>query len=125
MSHFTKITTELRDGELLKLALKDLGLEYAEGGLSLYSIGGEKVRMDLVVTTEGKSRVGFRKNGETYELVGDFYGLKTTARELLGQVLQRYAYHAIVAKSAEQGYQLVTEEKLRDGSIRLVVERWD
>jgi hypothetical protein len=124
MSHFTKIKTALKEAEFLKRALADLGYEVEEDA-TVQDFGGSRVRVELGFDAGGGRLAGFRKRLGEYELVGDFYGLKLKPEALVRQVSQRYAYHAVTEGAAAQGYQVVTEETLRDGSIRLVVERWD
>ena len=36
-----------------------------------------------------------------------------------------YAYHAIIAKTEEDGYQIVEQKNQNDGSIELVLTKWE
>ena len=68
--------------------------------------------------------IGFQKAGETYELVADWYGIKDIDADLLiAKVQQRYAYHAVVSRMAEQGFEMVEEQQEEDRTIRMTVRR--
>ena len=43
----------------------------------------------------------------------------------LAQLTQRYALRSILAASAEEGFQVSEQRQAADGSIELVVTRWD
>ena len=36
-----------------------------------------------------------------------------------------YAYHTIITKTEEEGYQIVEQKNERDGSIELVLTKWE
>ena len=42
----------------------------------------------------------------------------------LRQVTQRYAYQTVVKETARVGFQVAEQQEQKDGSIRLVVQRW-
>jgi Cft2 family RNA processing exonuclease len=48
-----------------------------------------------------------------------------TVDGFLRQVTQRYAYNTVLAESSRQGFQLAEEQVQQDGSVRLVVQRWN
>jgi hypothetical protein len=43
----------------------------------------------------------------------------------LARLSQRYALRTILAATAEEGFQVAEQTNQRDGSIELVVTRWD
>ena len=122
MSHFTKIETQLVDEENLQKALEDLGVPF-ERNAQVRGYAGQETRADFVVRQPNEYDVGFIRNGETFELVADDWGLKIDKDEFLNQVMQRYAYHAVVEQAKTEGFTQVREETTADGSIRLVYER--
>lgn len=122
MSHFTRIRTQLRNVDVLKQAVQDLGYTVREGVVRGY--GGQVAKADLVVAINQSFDVGFTQENEHMVLVGDFWGLKMDRQEFLDKVTQKYAYLTIQAQAEEQGWQLVEEEVQADGSVRLVVQRW-
>ena len=85
---------------------------------------GNTTRADLVVSTRNASYdLGFRKHGDTFELVADWYGIKDINQtQLTERLTQRYAYHAVKEKLDQQGFSLV-EEVTQDKTIRLVLRR--
>ena len=46
------------------------------------------------------------------------------ARALANRVAQRYAYSKITQELQRKGYQIAKEEKQKDGTIKLVAQRW-
>ncbi|PIY50518.1 MAG: hypothetical protein COZ06_08925 [Armatimonadetes bacterium CG_4_10_14_3_um_filter_66_18] len=124
MSHFTTIRTELRDKEALKKALADLGYAVREGALHARGYGGQTTPVELLVPQEGGYDFGFRKAGDVYELVADFWGLKLDQQRFVPQLTQRYAFHTIVDTTAQQGWNVAQQEQQQDGTIRVVVQRW-
>ncbi len=122
MSHFTKIRTQLHNIETVKQALEDLGYTVKEGPVHGY--GGQQTHADLVVSTGTAYDIGFRREGQTLVMVADLWGLKINKDQFLQQVSQRYAYLTIIEQAQSQGWQAMTEEWQPDGSIRLVMQRW-
>ena len=68
--------------------------------------------------------LGFRKQGETFELVADWYCIKDINQgALTARLTQRYAYHTVKEKLDQQGFSLVEEEVKQDQTIHLVLRR--
>jgi len=122
MSHFTRIRTQLRDLQVLRRSLTDLGYSLTEGNVVGY--GGQHTQTDLVVKQDNGPEIGFRKEGQQIVLVADFWGSTINRDEFLGKVCQRYAYLTVLEQTSSQGWQSVAEEVQPDGSIRLVMQRW-
>jgi hypothetical protein len=129
MSHFSTLKTELRDRQALLLALADLGHTPAEGSLPVRGYRGQTVTAELAVSQEGGADIGFRWSAEagSYELVTDLdlWRQPVPVERFLAQLSQRYALRAILAASAEEGFQLSSQSEHLDGTIELVVSRWD
>lgn len=120
MSHLTRIKTQMAEKEYLTQALEDLDYAWEEDNARL-GFGGQ--RMDIKVKSRGRS-IRFRKAGNTYEVVADWWGVRGINRaQFLQQVTQRYAYHAARAKLEEQGFTLVNEEVQEGERIHLVLRR--
>lgn len=122
MSHFSKIRTELREEERLREALDDLGFKYELGG-EVGGYAGQRTRADIVIRQEGGYDIGFVREGDTYKMVADLWGLKADKDKFLQQVTQRYAYRTVIGQARTEGFSVVDEEQLEDGSIRIVCER--
>lgn len=129
MSHFSTIRTELRDREALVMALTDLGHTPEQGGREVRGYRGQTVRADLAVPQTEGADIGFRWNeaSASYELVTDLelWSQPVPVERFLSRLTQRYALHAILAASAEEGFQVSEQTSSLDGTIELVVTRWD
>ena len=129
MSHFSTVTTELRDRQALIEALTDLGHPPEQGSLQVRGYRGQTVTAELAVPQEGGADIGFRLNAQTgsYELVTDLdlWKQPMPIERFLSQLHQRYALRTILAASTEEGFQVSEQTNQLDGSIELVVTRWD
>ncbi len=122
MSHFTRVKTQLTDIQMVKRALEDLGHTVASG--TVHGYGGQETKADITVRLDDRVDVGFRQDGKTVSMVGDFWGSYAKPDEFLKKVAQRYAYLTVIEQTTQQGWQKVTEETQADGSVRLVLQRW-
>jgi hypothetical protein len=129
MSHFSTVRTELRDRQALIDALGDLGHPPLEGSQPVRGYRGQTVMADLAITQEQGTDIGFRWNDTngSYELVADLELWKQPipVERFLARLTQRYALRTILAASAEEGFQVAEQTNQLDGSIELVVTRWD
>ena len=129
MSHFSQIKTKLRNLASLQSALTDLGTEWKAGPSPVRGYQGQTQQADLVIPQDNGYDIGFRRNTDTqdYELVADlqYWQQPLTVEGFLRQVTQRYAYNTVLAESNRQGFQLAEEQVQQDGSVRLVVQRWN
>ncbi len=123
MSKFVKVQTQLRDLALVKRALDDLKLAYAENQRFTHLWSGFSGEVPIVVRTHGAT-FGLRKTAaEEYEAVGDDMQM-ASIRRTLAQIQQRYAYHSVLDATRQAGFDLVEESVGRDNVIRLTVRRW-
>jgi Protein of unknown function (DUF1257) len=129
MSHFSTVKTELRDRVALLEALRDLGHVPELGERPVRGYRGQTVLADVALTHNDGCDIGFRWNAEsgTYELVTDLELWKQPipVERFLAQITQRYALHQVLAASAQEGFQVSEQTSSLDGSIELVVTRWD
>ena len=128
MSHFSTVKTELRDQESLLAALRDLGQEPSSGEQPVRGYRGQTVTADLCCPQSEGGDIGFRWNSaeQRYELVTDLdlWKQSVPVERFLAQLTQRYALQSILRSSAEEGYQVAEQRQQADGSIELVVTRW-
>jgi hypothetical protein len=122
VSHFTKIRTELRDEACLLKALDDLGYKYKLDE-EIRGFGGQRMRVRVAIPMPRGYDIGFRQEDEGFQMVADLWGLELNKDQFLQQVHQRYAYHVVRQQAELEGFRIVGEERLEDGSIRLVCER--
>lgn len=129
MSHFTTIKTKFVALEPLKQALADVSAQFGLGQIRENSVvsgfSGNTTRAELVVSTRNRGYdIGFRKEGDTYSLVADWFGIRDIQKdELIAQLSQRYAYHVVRAKLQQSGFSLVEETEQQDRTIHLVLRR--
>jgi hypothetical protein len=125
MSHFTRIKTQMVEAEYLTQTLADLGYPYEEGDAEIRGYGGKRTHVEIKVPTQGRGYdIGFRKSGESYEIVADWWGIRdVNQKDFQRQVTQRYAYNVARAKLERQGFNLVSEEVEQNGQIHLVLRR--
>ena len=129
MSHFSTVKTQLRKKEFLKQALIDLGYVPNEGVSLVRGYRGQTVKAEMIVEMSKGSDIGFRWNAgsKSYELVTDLDLWKQSIpiERFLAQVTQRYALNTVLDSTAQEGFQVSEQKQNIDGSIELVVTRWD
>ena len=90
---------------------------------------GQTVLADLAVACPEGSELGFRWNASSgsYELVTDLdlWKQPIPVERFLAKLTQQYALRSILAASLEEGFQVTEQRQSADGSIELVVSRWD
>jgi homospermidine synthase len=125
MSHFTSLKTNLVDEQFLLKALHSLGYVPKKGRLFARGFAGSQTRVDICVPTKNPNHdIGFRKTGDAYELVADWWGIHEIEKEtFIERLTQHYAYHATRATLEEQGFAVAAEEVECDGAIHLVLNR--
>jgi len=129
MSHFSTVKTQLRKKEFLKQALIDLGYVPNERENLVRGYRGQTVKAEMTVEMSKGADIGFRWNpgSKSYELVTDLDLWKQTipVERFLAQVTQRYALNTVLDSTAQEGFQVSEQKNNLDGSIELVVTRWD
>ncbi len=125
MSHFSTLKTCIVSKDHLKRALDDLEIAYDEGPLEIAGYQGIRTPVEIRIPTSNPDyQMGFRKQGDRYELVADWYGIRDIdQREFIGRVMQRYAYLAAKEQLERQDFTVAEEEVGPDGTIRLTVRR--
>jgi hypothetical protein len=123
MSHFTTIQVQIKDGQILRETLEELGFQ-VQCNTSVRGYLWNRTKADYVIRQKNGFDLGFRLNGDHYELVSDFWGARIDQKSFLDQIMQKYAHKSLVANAKQQGYTIETEECMEDGSIRVVLGRW-
>ncbi|TAE98685.1 MAG: DUF1257 domain-containing protein [Oscillatoriales cyanobacterium] len=112
MSHFTTIKVQIKNGELLHRNVQVRGYH------------GEKTNAEYVIRQSNGYDLGFRRSGEDYELVADFWGARINQQEFVNSISQKYARKSLMAAVQSEGFNVEEEEILADGTVRVVVGRW-
>jgi len=127
MSHFTKIKTKLYDRVTIEKSLSDLNIEWESEGTKIRGYNNQEHSADIIIRQNNKHDIGFKWNNSEYELVVDlmFWDQSYSVDKFLNQVHQRYAFNLITKVSEEQSFQFVETENLEDGSIRLLLRKFN
>ena len=129
MSHFSTIRTQLKEEEPLIKALQNLGYPINQEEKFVKGYRGMFTAVDISMNLPGDTKVGFKwdNNSNAYELVTDLdlWKFEIPVERFISKVTQMYAYHTIISKTYEDGYQIVEQKNKNDGSIELVLTKWD
>tara|TARA_B100000123_G_C25359494_1_gene266434 strand:+ start:58 stop:450 length:393 start_codon:yes stop_codon:yes gene_type:complete len=129
MSHFSTIKTQLKDAEPLIKALNNLGYIINQEEKFIKGYKGKFTAVDISMNLPSDTKVGFKwdNNSNTYELVTDLdlWKFELPVERFISKVTQMYAYETIISKTKDEGYQIVEQKNQNDGSIELVLTKWD
>ena len=129
MSHFSTIKTQLKEAEPLIQALNKLGYKIKQDEKFVKGYKGKFTAVDISMNLPGDTKVGFKwnSNSNAYELVTDLdlWKFDLPVERFISKVTQMYAYQTIISKTKEDGYQIVEQKNKNDGSIELVLTKWD
>ena len=129
MSHFSTIKTQLKEAEPLIKALNNRGYIINQEEKFVKGYKGKFKAVDISMNLPGETKVGFKwdNNSNAYELVTDLdlWKFELPVERFISKVTQMYAYETIISKTKKDGYQIVEQKKQNDGSIELVLTKWD
>ena len=129
MSHFSTIKTQLKEAEPLILALNNLGYTINQEEKFVKGYKGKFTPVDISMNLPGETKVGFKwdNNSNSYELVTDLdlWKFELPVERFISKITQMYAYQTIISKTKEDGYQIVEQNNKNDGSIELVLTKWE
>ena len=129
MSHFSTIKTQLKKAEPLIKALNNLGYCINQEEKFVKGYRGKFTTVDISINLPGDTKVGFKwdNNSNAYELVADLdlWKFEIPVERFISKVTQMYAYQTIISKTKEDGYQIVEQKNKNDGSIELVLTKWE
>ena len=129
MSHFSTIKTHLKEAEPLIKALGSLGYNVNQEEKFIRGYRGKFTNVDISMNLPGDTKVGFKwnNNSSSYELVADLdlWKFELPVERFISKVTQMYAYQTIISTTKNDGYQLVEQKNKNDGSIELVLTKWD
>ncbi len=129
MSHFSTVKTQLRKKEPLLKALVHLGYVPQEGEHSVRGFRGQTTEAELLVKMSSGGDIGFRWNENTkaYELVTDLdlWKQEIPVSRFLSKLTQQYALNTVLSATEEEGFTVSERRNNCDGSIELIVTRWD
>jgi hypothetical protein len=129
MSHFSTIKTLLKESEPLIKALNNLGYSINQDEKFVKGYRGKSTAVDISMSLPSDTKVGFKwdNTSNSYELVTDLdmWKFEIPVERFISKVTQMYAYQTIISKTKEDGYQIVEQKNKNDGSIELVLTKWE
>ena len=129
MSHFSTIKTQLKEAKPLITALNQLGYVINQENKFVKGFRGQFTAVDISMDLPNNTKVGFKwdNNSNSYELVTDLdlWKFDLPVERFISKITQMYAYNTIISKTEEDGYQIVEQKNKNDGSIELVLTKWE
>ena len=129
MSHFSTIKTQIKEAELLIKALNQLGYQVNQDQKFIKGFKGQNTAVDISMDLPKNTKVGFKwdNNSNSYELVTDLdlWKFELPVERFISKVTQMYAYNTIISKTGQDGYKVIEQKNRNDGSIELVLTKWD
>lgn len=135
MSHYSEVQIEFKDRAALMAALERLGfqgkLEVHQEARSLYGYQGDRREQQAHIIIRRQhvglaaNDIGFQRQSDgTYQAwVSEFDQRQNGYSEAwMGKLKQAYGVEKARAEAKKRGYR-VTEQKLDDGRVRLVMRR--
>ena len=129
MSHFSTIKTKIKETEPLIRALDLLGYNPSKDEKFVKGYQGKFTAVDISLDLPENTKVGFKWDNKTnsYELVTDLdlWKYNLPVERFISKVTQMYAYQTIISQTQKDGYQIVEQKHENDGSIELVLTKWE
>ncbi len=132
MSHYSRVKTQFRHRGALTECLKNLGYE-VETDTVIRGHHGEHP-VELCARKAKGYGIGFVKNPDgTYDMVADWFGVagageQKMVRELqeqAGSIQKAYAARMVLEQAAADGFEVISRTEEEDGTLRIVVRRWE
>lgn len=132
MSHYSRVKTQFHNREALIACLRNLSYE-VETDTVIKGHHGEHT-VDIAVRKAKGYGVGFVKSPDgTYDMVADWWGVagadeRKMTQELAEQaatIQKEYATRMVLEQAALDGFEVVSQAEEQDGTLRIVVRRWE
>ena len=123
MSHFTSIKVQIKHGEVLHQVLQELGYQ-VECNTQVRGYQGDTTNAEYVIRQSNGYDLGFRRQGEDYEIVADFWGENIILKLFVNFISHMFAHKTFMITVVEQGFNVEEEEVLEDGTVRVVIGSW-
>ncbi len=132
MSHYSRVKTQFHNREALIASLKDLGHE-VELDTVIHGHHGEHA-VDIAIRQTRGYGIGFVRGGDgTYDMVADGWGVsgsdeRRITQELAaraGAIQKEYARKMVLEQASRDGFEVISSTEETDGTLRIVVRRWE
>jgi len=132
MSHFTTVETKIKNMNLLKRILKELGYDFTEvtdeQKVKVKGYQGQTTDANLVIHASKTYDIGVRMTEKGATFIADWWGVETTRgvteEEFIHQLVQKYSYHTVMDAVQAKGYTIQEEEVAEDQTIRIKIKGW-
>jgi len=128
MSHFTTVKTKIVDKECLKRTIEELGYSYEDVKTKIKGYNKKNIKADIVIKTKGIYDIGCKWNGETYDIVADWWGVEQGSsikkQTFISDLTQKYACNKTKDVLKEKGFILAEEKVNEKNEIVLTVRQW-
>lgn len=122
MSHFTSMSTTIRNIEALRIACRELGLKLVQDGTAR-GYQGQSIYGDYVIKCQGPYDIALNKQTDGhYTMVTDWYQ-GHVAKEIGeggGKLLQAYGVTVAISEARKRGY-AVSRHIMPDGAVKVVL----
>ena len=122
MSHITKVKTHLKDGLILRKALKRLGYQLREDDLSQ----SREAKDIEFLARKGKLSIRFRGSREdksVYEMLADWEVINAKRDDMINAIYQVYSQEKIMELARVKGYSLMKNSVNTKGRIEMVLRK--
>lgn len=124
MSHFSKITAEIKDLDVLKKTVESMGFEFKENGNCRYYYGTKK--SDFVIKLPGQYDVAIRKSkqGDNYSVEADMWGghVAQYVGENAKLLMQNYTIEKIKAEVSRENLAIMGKEQQGENIALKIVD---
>ena len=125
MSHITKIKTQLKDGQVLRKTLLELGYHVKEGGAVSGGYGRGRLNVEILATNSGQA-IGFNRSGadpDPYDIIADWNGNQRKQHQLVNDIFQTYSQEKVMKAARSKGYSIITNHMNQNGQIEMVLRK--
>ncbi len=122
MSHFTMITTQIKDIEALRKACEEMGLSLSQG-IEARGYGANRHTGEHVIVLKGPYDIAVNRQPDgTFGLTTDWWDghVEKEVGANYGKLLQLYGVWKTALEATRKGY-MVTRQGLKNGSIKVLL----
>jgi hypothetical protein len=95
-----------------------------EKEMEIVNCENEIVKISLLIKTPEGQEIGVNQSADGIEFIVHDINCAIT-QNAIKKIKQRYSKYVLLHELQSKGYTKIKEEKLSNGSIRMVVEKWE